>query len=87
MNIQKKERMISDEVLRAMGGTIASRYSRLESRRHACEQINKMFGLNMWVDYREDYREIDDEDVLSGESGSGEIDATVVDLRTNSPYR
>ena len=81
---QKKERMIADEVIRAMGGTIASRYSRLESRRHACEQINEMFGLDMWVDYREDYREIDDEVVISGESGSGTADPYIVDLETSS---
>lgn len=53
-NITKKERMITDEVTRNMGGVIASRYSRLESRRKACEEINKLFGLDMWVDFRED---------------------------------
>ena len=53
-NITKKERMITDEVTRNMGGVIASRYSRLESRRKACEEINKLFGLDLWVDFRED---------------------------------
>lgn len=53
-NITKKERMITDEVTRNMGGVIASRFSRLESRRKACEEINKLFGLDMWVDFRED---------------------------------
>lgn len=53
-NITKKERMITDEVTRNMGGVIASRYSRLESRRKACEEINRLFGLDMWVDFRED---------------------------------
>lgn len=55
---QKKERMITSEAMQGMGATIASRYSRLEARRTACDQINKMFGLNMSVDYREDYREL-----------------------------
>lgn len=84
LNFQKKERMVSDEVMRSMGGTIASRYSRLESRRTACGQINKMFKLDppMDCDYREDYRELDDEFVISGQSGSGELDTTVFDLRT-----
>lgn len=50
---QKRERMITDEVLRGMGGVFASRNSRLEARRTACKQINTMFGLNMWVNYRE----------------------------------
>lgn len=54
INITKKERLITDEVTRNQGGTVASRYSRLESRRMACRQINKMFGLNVSVDYRED---------------------------------
>lgn len=54
INIQKKERMVTDEVIRNQGGTIASRYSRLEARREACEMINNMFGLDIWVDYRED---------------------------------
>lgn len=56
ISFQKKERLISDEVHRSHGGTIASRYSRLESRREACRAINKMFGLNIWCDYREDYQ-------------------------------
>lgn len=55
ITIAKKERMITDEVARTQGGVVASRYSRLESRRQACRQINKMFGLDVWVDYREDY--------------------------------
>lgn len=62
INTQKKERMITDEVTRNLGGVIASRYSRLESRRTACDQINKMFGLNISVDYREDFNEIVDAD-------------------------
>lgn len=59
VNTQKKERMITDEVTRNQGGTVASRYSRLESRRQACEKINKMFGLNIWVDYRNDFQLVD----------------------------
>ena len=60
VNITKRERLITDEVTRNQGGTIASRYSRLESRRQACKQINKMFGLDIQCDYREDYQEIVD---------------------------
>lgn len=61
INVQKKERLITDEVSRNMGGVIASRYSRLNSRQNACEKINKMFGLNIWCEYRDDYRELDEE--------------------------
>lgn len=60
VNVQKKERMITDEVDRAQGGTIASRFGRLESRREAAEKINAMFGTNIRVDYREDFQEIGD---------------------------
>ena len=61
INVQKKERLITDEVTRNQGGTIASRYSRLEARRQACEQINRMFGLDIECNYREDYRNIADD--------------------------
>lgn len=58
INIQKKERLITDEVTRNQGGTIASRYSRLESRRQAVEKINAMFGTNIEVNYLEDFQQI-----------------------------
>ena len=63
INIQKKERLISDEVTRNQGGTIASRYSRLESRRQAVEKINDMFGTNIEVNYREDFQVAGDGDI------------------------
>lgn len=61
INIAKKERLITDEVTRNQGGTIASRYSRLESRRQAVEKINEMFGTNIEVNYREDFQMLDEE--------------------------
>lgn len=69
VNIQKRERLLNDEVHRNMGATIASRYSRLESRRQACEKINKMFGLDISCDYREDFQVIDPlvDDTYNGE--------------------
>lgn len=69
INTTKKERMITDEVIRNQGGTIASRYSRLESRRKAVKKINKMFKLNITVDYREDFQSTDlENDTLGGDS-------------------
>ena len=75
VSFQKRERMVSDEVTRSQGGTAASRYSRRNARRHACEQINKMFGLNIECDFREDYQfseEVMDstKDNQSGEKGN-----------------
>lgn len=66
-NIVKKERLISDEVTRNQGGTIASRYSRLEARRDACRQINKMFNLDIWCDYREDYQALTERVIVEGD--------------------
>ena len=83
LNVQKKERLVSDEVIRSQGGTIASRYSRLESRRNACDEINRMFGLDISVDFRDDFREADDEVMFRGDSGDESMTDMVVDLRTN----
>lgn len=82
LSIQKKERLVSDEVVRSQGGTIASRYSRLEARREACNKINEMFGLDIWVDYRDDFRQADDETMFTGDSASHQMKDMVVDLRT-----
>ena len=71
INITKKERLITDEVTRNQGGTIASRYSRLQARREACKKINDMFGLDVWCDYREDFQEVDTEgDTIKGDPNS-----------------
>lgn len=59
LNIQKKERVVTDEVTRSQGGVIASRYSRLLARQQASKMINDMFGLQTSVDYREDFRIMD----------------------------
>ena len=47
--------MVSDEVTRNQGGTIANRYSRLEMRRNACKEINEMFDLSIDCDFRADF--------------------------------
>lgn len=66
VNFQKKERLVTDEVTRNMGSTVSSRYTRLEMRKQACRQINKMFGLNINVEYREDIQVVDSEDDEEG---------------------
>ncbi len=84
ISYQKKERLVSDEVIRNMGGTMASRYTRLEMRKQACEKIKDMFGIDVEVDYREDFRQTDDENMIKSETetNSGNPDAMVKDLRT-----
>lgn len=58
---EKKERLITDEVQRALGGTYAARFAGLDMRRIACEKINKMFDLDVWVDWRHETEESDSE--------------------------
>ena len=55
----KKANITEVETTGAMGSTFASRYSRLEARKTACAQINKMFGLNISVDFRYVYQATD----------------------------
>ena len=75
VNNVKKERLVTDEVVRNQGGVVASRYSRLESRRQACDKINAMFGLNVSVDYREDFNVLmEDKDQFEEETEESEVD-------------
>lgn len=72
VSFQKKERLIQDEVARNMGGTIANRYSRLNARRQACDEINRMFGLNISVDFRENYNDRLIEEANTDEDGGND---------------
>ncbi len=47
LQVKKAERLITNEIQVSMGGTIASRYSRFESRRRAIDEINKKFGIDI----------------------------------------
>lgn len=53
-NTDKRERLITDEVQSNLGAVQAQRFVRLNMRRQACKQINSMFNLNVWVDFRSD---------------------------------
>lgn len=55
-NTEKRERLVSDEITSNLGGVAAQRFCRLNARRKSAEQINKMFGLNIQVDYREEIK-------------------------------
>ena len=67
VNTTKKERLISDEVQRNLGGTIASRYSRLQARQDAVKKINEMFGTHIEVIYRDDINSDTNNEIESGE--------------------
>lgn len=55
VSVQKRERLISDEVMRSQGGVTASRNSRLLARLQAVDTINKMFGLNIKCKIKDEY--------------------------------
>lgn len=74
ISVNKKERLISDEVTRNQGGTIASRYSRLESRRQAVKHINEMFNTEIEVNYRDDLQLTEDFNTFSDSTNGGEED-------------
>lgn len=70
---QKRERMLTIESSQAQGGTISSRYSRLQSRREAVEKINAMFGTNIEVNYREDFMSIYEGQGVDTTEGESEV--------------
>lgn len=71
VSIEKRERLVTDEVNRSMGGTYANRMAYMTMREKAADSINKMFGTNITVKFREDTvqeESMDDtEDYESGE--------------------
>lgn len=52
VNTEKKERLVSDEVMTNMGDVEAQRFTRLNARKWACEQINEAFGLDVQCEFR-----------------------------------
>lgn len=75
--VQKRERVIRDEMRASMGGTIASRYIRFNPRKIALEKIKKLWGYDIelefydglpttieeFEDYIEDDTPVDNEEV------------------------
>ena len=74
VSYQKKERLLSNEISTSMGSVVASRYSRLEMRRTAAKEINKMFGLNIEVNFRDDFEFSADDEGENDMSAGGNDD-------------
>ena len=55
----KRERVQTNEVNATLGGVQAQRLVMLNARRQAADQINKMFGTEIEVDFRQDYSLLD----------------------------
>lgn len=52
--VNKKERLITDEVQRSQGGVFACRNSRLKMREQCINKINELFNLNIQVEFNDD---------------------------------
>ena len=76
-NVQetKKERLIRDEMIASMGGTIASRYSRFQPRKQAIDIINRKFDENITVEYY-------DGEPTTVEESESDIDVDVSNVST-----
>ena len=59
ISMEKKERLVTDEVIKGLGGTISNRYAFLEMRRKAADAVNKMFGTNIEVKFRDGEDDMD----------------------------
>lgn len=59
VTVNKKERLITDEVERNQGGVVANRYPYLNARNEAAKKIEKMFGHECSCEFREDWSEFD----------------------------
>ena len=72
VSIEKRERLVSDEVSRAMGGTMANRMAYMSMREKAVDKINKMFGTNIEVNFRSDVEDgqVDEEGPAEYERGN-----------------
>jgi len=67
----KKERLVAAEVSANDEQIMQSRDVMLDARKIACEQINKMFGLNVSVDYKLNNRKSDIMEEEGGEEFEG----------------
>ena len=73
VNTDKKERLISDEVINNMGDVEAERFTRLNARKQACDEINNLFGLDVDVDFRSGTY------IRTGATGDAQVPVTNMD--------
>ena len=64
----KRERLLAAEIAGDKAASVAQQFTRLNPRKKACEQINKMFGLDLDVTYRrlDDLAMLDEELMIEG---------------------
>lgn len=67
VSVNKKERLITDEVQRSQGGVIASRNIRLSTREFACEELKEKFNLDVKVIVKDGFDTKKESDVVEDE--------------------
>ena len=75
----KRERLLAAEIAGDKASSVAQQFVRLEPRKKACEEINKMFGLNVEVTYRR----LDDMAMLDYELSVEGLDANIATAKAN----
>lgn len=70
LSVEKKERLVTGEVNNDQADAMAYRNSKLYARQEACDKINKMFGLNIWCEFKEEKGVVEKE--CSEENKGGE---------------
>lgn len=68
---EKKERLVTGEVLSNSGNVSSQRDIRMVVRQQACDEINRMFGLNVSVSYRQPVYTLSDMDYTDGNDVEG----------------
>ena len=75
----KRERLLAAEIAGDKAASVAQQFVRLNPRKKACEQINKMFGLDVQVTYRR----VDDMALLDYELGVENAEENMATLSAN----
>ena len=75
----KRERLLAAEIAGDKAASVAQQFVRLNPRKKACEQINKMFGLDVQVTYRR----LDDMALLDYELGVENAEDNMATLSAN----
>lgn len=73
LNVDKKERLVSDEVSSNDEDVLINRNSMLYARKIACKQINDMFGLDIDVKFRNDFMEEKQEEYIEIDNTDNEV--------------
>lgn len=82
VDVEKAERLVTNEITSSNAPVIMARYTYLDARKEACEEINRMFDLNIDVKYRDPVEAMTDMYNAEGGEGDGSIyNAAPDDLR------